>query len=323
MLSKNTSSKFETQVHLGLLVIIFALISLNFISNLITYNASAAEKMVITSNLQSAAISISRTLSATMPNPPVELIEQCKQQYALSGLTFLPSQPEDPSAEARKKWFLDFAHQINTAQLPEIGRKILGAEYFTMTRGENDEYFFVYPLNSRGGKYLLIFSVNSPELAYLEDSGNMLVTITIISTLLMVFTYYLLARYIFAPFRKLRRQAVESGRVVSESGIEPEAVVEDYRAVISELKDKEHKLLQLNELVTKRADSLEQFNNYLLQSTNSGIVTFDRVGRILSINEFAANLLDINPAEFIGGNCEDLFRHDSEIGKSLLAPPCC
>jgi len=319
MFSKNTSSRFETQVHLGLLVIIFALISLNFISNFITYNARVAEKKAITANLQSAAIAISRTLSEKMPNPPANSIEECKRQYGLSGLTFLPSQPENSSAEARKKWFLDFAHRLNTEQVPDIGRKILGAEYYTMTRGENDEYFFVYPIHSRGGKYLLIFSVNSPELAYLDDSGNMLMTITVISTLLIMFTYYLLARYIFTPFRKLRRQAVESGRVVLEFDNEADAVVEDYRTVISELKDKEQKLLQLNELITRRANSLEQFNNYLLQSTNSGIVTFDRAGRILSINEFAADLLDIVAAEFIGDSCDKLFLPDSEIGKSLRA----
>ena len=306
-------------MHLGLLVIIFALISLNFISNFITYNARVAEKKAITANLQSAAIAISRTLSEKMPNPPANSIEECKRQYGLSGLTFLPSQPENSSAEARKKWFLDFAHRLNTEQVPDIGRKILGAEYYTMTRGENDEYFFVYPIHSRGGKYLLIFSVNSPELAYLDDSGNMLMTITVISTLLIMFTYYLLARYIFTPFRKLRRQAVESGRVVLEFDNEADAVVEDYRTVISELKDKEQKLLQLNELITRRANSLEQFNNYLLQSTNSGIVTFDRAGRILSINEFAADLLDIVAAEFIGDSCDKLFLPDSEIGKSLRA----
>ena len=319
MFSKNTSSKFETQVHLGLLVIIFMLISLNFISNYITYNARSTEKKVIAANLQGAAIAISRTLSEKMPNPPSNLFVESKRQYGLSGLIVLPSQPENSSPEARKKWFLDFAHELKTAQVPDIGRKILGAEYFTMTRGENDEYFFVYPLFSRGGKYLMILSVASPELAYQDDSGDMLLTITVISTLLIVFTYYMLARYIFTPFRKLRRQAVESGRVVLGSDNEADAVAEDYRTVIAELKDKEQKLLQLNERITRRADSLEQFNNYLLQSTNSGVVTFDRVGTILSINESAAGLLGIAADEFVGENCGSLFPPGSEVGISLLA----
>ncbi len=318
MFSRKTSSKFEAQVHLGLLVIIFVLIALNFISNYITYNARSAEKKAIAANLQGAAIAISRTLSEKMPNPPENSIEECKRQYSLSGLTILPSQPDNSSPEARKKWFLDFAHRLNTVQVPDIGRKILGAEYYTMTRGENDEYFFVYPFLSRS-KFLLILSVTSPELAYLDDSGDMLLTITVISTILIIFTYYMLARYIFAPIRKLRRQAVESGRMVPESGNEADAVVEDYRTVISELRDKEQKLLQLNEEITSRANSLEQFNNYLLQSTNSGIVTFDREGRILSINESAADLLDVAPAEYIGKSCEHLFSPDYIIGQSLLS----
>jgi len=318
MFSKNTSSRFETQVHLGLLVIIFVLIALNFISNYITYNARTTEKQVIAGNLQAAAVAISRTLPEIMPNPSESSVSEYQRQFGLSALIVIPSQPENASQEARKKWFLDFVHRLPTVQVPDIGRKILGAEYHTLTRGENDEYFYVYPVPGRAGKYLLILSVTSPELAYLDDSGDMVLTITVISTILIMFTYYLLARYIFTPFRKLRQQAVESGRVVMGGENEALAVAEDYRTVIAELTDKEQKLIELNKQVTRRADSLQQFNNYLLQSTNSGIVTFDREGCILSINDSAAALLGIDSAEFIGENCDRLFHHDSEIGKALL-----
>jgi len=319
MFTGKASSKFETQVHLGLLVIIFVLISLNFISNYITFNARITERKALASHLLMGAIAISRTLPDIMPNRSIEAIEEYKRQFNLSGLTIIPSQPANSSPEARKKWFLDFVHQLPTAQVPDVARKILGADYQTLTRGADEEYFFVYPVPARGEKYLLILSATSSELAYLDDSGDVVLIITIISTLLIISIYYLLARYIFAPFRKLRKQAVESGRMTIESENEAEAVVEDYRIAIAELREKESKLIELNEQIKRRADSLERFNNYLLQSTNSGIVTFDRDGRILSINEAAAKLLSILPEDFIGSGCENLFNLDSEIGKALQA----
>lgn len=317
MFSKGTSSKFETQVHLGILAIIFVLIALNFISNYITYNARITDKKIIASNLHSAAIAISRTLPELAPNPPDSSINKYKRRFDLSGLILIPSLPENPSWEARKKWFTDFVYRLPTVQVPDVGRKILGSEYLTLTRGENDEYFYVYPVPSGSGKYLLILSVSSPELAYLDDSGDLVLMITVISTILIMFTYYMLARYIFTPFRKLRQQAVESGRVVMGQENEALAVAEDYRTAIVELKEKELKLLELNKQISHRADTLEQFNNYLLQSTNSGIVTLDRDGLILSINESAQKLLELNAREFVGSRPERLFGAGSEIGQAL------
>lgn len=312
MLGGKFSSKFEARVHLGLLIIIFVLISLNFISNYITYSLRGTQRKVTANQLQTAAVAISRTISDQMPNPTEDAIEEYRQRFFLNGLIVLPSQPENPSHEARREWFIDFVHRLPTGQVPDVARKILGAEYQTLTRGEDDEYFLVYPVPSRGIKYLLILSVNSPELAYLDDAGDTVLAITIFSTLLIISTYYFLARFIFRPFRKLRQEAVESGRIVLESENEADAVVEDYRKVIAELKEKEQKLI-------RRADSLEQFNNYLLHSTNSGIITFDREGRVLSINDSAARLLKIEPAEHIGGFSGQLFESSSEIGNALIS----
>jgi PAS domain S-box-containing protein len=245
-----------------------------------------------------------------MPSPTGEAIDDYKQRFGLSGLIVIPSQPENPSHEARRRWFVDFVHRLPTGQVPEVAQKILGAEYQTLTRGKADEYFLVYPVPSRGMKYLLIVSINSPELAYLDDAGDTVLGITIFTTLLIISTYYLLVRFIFRPFRELRKEAVESGRVVVDAENEAEAMVEDYRRIIAELKQKELKLIS-------RADSLEQFNNYLLHSTNSGIITLDRDGRILSINEAAAALLGIDPAQSIGRTAEPIFERNSIIGRAL------
>jgi PAS domain S-box-containing protein len=319
MLFKTPTSRFEIQVHLGLLAIIFVLILLNFVSNYVTYNARTAEKKILSSTLQVAAVAISRTLANHMPNPSDSTLRDYKREYNLSNIIVIPSQPANSSKEARKEWFIDFVHRFPAGQVPEVARKILGSEYNTLTRGENDEYFLVYPVPSRGSKYLMILSVNSAELAYLDDSGDKVLATTVVTTILIVFTYYLLVRYIFRPFRKLRQQAVESGRIVSTDRNEADAVAEDYRVVINELKEKEQKLIDLNKQISRRATSLEQFNQYLLKSTNSGIVTIDREGRVLSINDSAAEIIDIVPSHYISDSFETLFGAKSEIASALRA----
>jgi len=267
--------------------------------------------------MHSSAIAISRSLPEIMPNPTEEALDEFKRQFQLSSIIVIPSRPENSSHKARRKWFIDFAYRLPPSQVSDIARKILGAEYNTLTRGENDEFFYVYPVSMGKGKFLLILSTSSKELAYLDDSASMVLTITIISTLLIIFIYYLLSRYIFRPFRKLRQQALESGRIVVESGNDADAVADDYRAVISELKDKEQKLIELNMEITQRAASLEQFNDHLLKSTNSGIVTLDREGRVLTLNDAAAQLLDIEADIHIGEKHGRMFDIKSDIGRAL------
>ncbi|MGH8014674.1 MAG: hypothetical protein ACREBV_00600, partial [Candidatus Zixiibacteriota bacterium] len=114
MFSKSSPSRFETQVHLGLLLMIFVLISLNFISNYITYNARTTEKKSLAANLQTSAIAISRTLPELMPNPPVEALNSYRREHGLSKVIVIPSQPENSSRAARRKWFVDFAYRLPT-----------------------------------------------------------------------------------------------------------------------------------------------------------------------------------------------------------------
>ncbi|MEW5993532.1 MAG: ATP-binding protein, partial [Candidatus Zixiibacteriota bacterium] len=62
-----------------------------------------------------------------------------------------------------------------------------------------------------------------------------------------------------------------------------------------------------------RADSLEQFNWYLLASMNSGLVTINADSKIVSINQAAAGMLDINTEDYIGKNYEELFEGNDSV----------
>jgi len=102
-------SKFELQVHSGLLLLITLLIGLSFTSNFVIFNARTTKISNLSFKLQSSAFSISRSLPHFSATNIKKEIEHFKKKYQLTGLMVLPSMPADPSEAARKKWLLEFA----------------------------------------------------------------------------------------------------------------------------------------------------------------------------------------------------------------------
>jgi len=315
---KKGSHRFESEVHLGLLVIVCILLFLNFTSNFILYRARESRRSRIAADLNSAALAVSRVVHGMVPP---DLTESQKRelmlQYGLSGLMVIPSRPPDNSTESKRLWFASVVQSLPAGQIPDIARKLLASDFQTLTRGEHDEFFYVYPIPFSAAKSLAILSKNAPGLAYLDDSARMVLIIDIASVLAIAIIYLLLSRFIFSPFRKIRKQALDAGRVVDQTEDDVEAMVRDYRQVIEELKDKEQQLLKLNKAIQRKADSLEQFNQYLLTSMSSGIITVDKQGRVLSINRAAGEILDIQPVDHEGKPYSDLLKPDSATAQAL------
>ena len=302
-MTKKGSHRFESEVHLGLLVIVCVLLFLNFTSNVIIYRARESKRNSLTAELNSAARAVTRMVQGTIPPSLTEFQKRnLMLQYGLSGLMVMPSKPPDNSAESKRRWFTSVVHSLPPGQIPDLARKLLTSDFQTLTRGEDNEYFYVYPMPTGAGKSLAILSKNTPELAYLDDSAWVVLIIGIISVLAIAGVYLLLSRFIFSPFRKIKKQALDAGRIVNRTGDDVEAMVEDYRKIISELKEKEAKLRQLNEVIQRKADSLEQFSQYLLTSMNSGIITVDRLGQILSVNRAAGEILAVQASGYEGSH---------------------
>ncbi|MFH1373180.1 MAG: ATP-binding protein [bacterium] len=298
---KKGNRRFESEVHLGLLVIVCILLFLNLTSNFIIYRARESMRRDVLTDLSSAARAATRMVQGTVPLSLTETQQrQIRLQYALSGVMVIPSQPHDSSMVGRGRWFSAIVRELPSHQVPDLARKLLASDYKSLTRGNNDEYFFVSPITAGSGRSLLVVSKNSTTLAYLDDSARMALIIAAVSALAIAGIYLLLSRFIFSPFRKIRQQARAAGRSVGEEEDDVEAMVVDYQKIIDELKEKETELLKLNKIIQKKADSLEQFNQFLLTSMNSGLITIDREGRILSVNRAAGEILDVESSEFQG-----------------------
>ncbi len=298
---KISKSKFEPAVHLGLLVIIFVLLFMNFRSNLTIYHAGVQKRRTVTVDLNHAALSIGRTvLKEGLASLRNEQEQTFKSAHGLSQVVLLMS-TQSSEADITLDQVLRGESDISLAQLQDSGSVILGpSQDRTLIRGSGDEYFYVHRLSQTSGGRLLILSQQVPELAYLEDSSKTLIVVNVVVVLLIIVVYLVLFRLILSPFRKLRRQAIDAGRDVTDHQDDVEAMVEEYQNIIDELKEKESQLLILNEAIQAKADRLELFNQYLLRSMSSAVITVDGDGTIMSVNKATSRIIGIDPDTYVG-----------------------
>lgn len=296
---KKISHKFESEVHLGLLAIIFVLLVLNVGSNYVSYHARVAEHDRVRGRLNDQALIVSRRLDGWGGAPLTELQQrQLQQEQGLSRLVYLPVTPELERANFDNDW-LSSLERLDTA-FGDIVEYLDGAEMRQMVRGDKNEYLLLYPMPGRVGHGLLLVAQKAPLLGYLDTAGRTMVAVGIVAAILVLAVYVMLSRFVLSPFRRIRQEALQAGRVVDDGADEVEAMVADYRRIIDELKAQEAELLRLNHETQQRADSIQQFNEHLLSSIDSGIITVDQKGLVNSINSAAGDILDVAPVDYEG-----------------------
>jgi signal transduction histidine kinase len=301
---KRPKASFTTEVHLGLLVIIFILLLLNVVSNYTIFQDRTTRRDRVASMLNQAAVVISQTVKQDVGTSLDSRNDrEFKLAFKLSSIILIPSRPAADDPASRRSWFASIIGSLPAGQVPDIARKLLTAEFQSLTRGKNSEYFYVYPVPTSAGKKLLILSMNVPDLAYLDDASHTIFVISVVSVVVIAILYLMLYRYILSPFRRIKEQAIVAGREVADDGDDVDSMVAEYRKIIGELKDKEADLIRLNAIISQKADSLEQFNRYLLASTTSGVIMLDPLGKIISINDTATALLTTSSK---GGTIHDL-----------------
>ncbi len=307
-------NQFESKVHLGLLAIIFILLFINFTSNYIIFKAKEVKRQALTDHFNIAALAINRIIEdINITNLSEEQERGFKQDYQLRSVFLFPTQPENSSIEAKRLWFATIASKLPSNLIPEMAGKLLTSNFTTVTRGIESEYYYVNPITTKSGRYLLVLSGDNHELAFFDDSQWLIFVTGIIASIIMAIIYLFLSRSIFSPFRRIKNKAKQAGRELEISFDDADAIVAEYSSVISELREKERQLLKLNAEITHKADSLEQFNDYLLASINSGIITVDNEGIIKTLNNSAQTILNINDESVIGRTCSEIFTNDNSL----------
>lgn len=85
-------------------------------------------------------------------------------------------------------------------------------------------------------------------------------------------------------------------------------VVDTFHDLLSKLKQKERELDDLRKKAEARAGIIESYNEYILQSVPSGVISFDKDMKVTKVNSAAERILDIRSAGVIGMNFKDIFR---------------
>ncbi|MEK7747706.1 MAG: ATP-binding protein [Nitrospirota bacterium] len=94
-------------------------------------------------------------------------------------------------------------------------------------------------------------------------------------------------------------------------------LVDTYQDVIHELKQKERALTEINEGTKAYALTIENYNEHILKSVTSGVVTFNCDRKITTLNPAAEEILGISSSVVMGQICEGVFDANS-VFSSLL-----
>ena len=113
--------------------------------------------------------------------------------------------------------------------------------------------------------------------------------IVIVSGVILLFFIRLLIRF---PRAKKNHEEKDS----SEVGF----VVDTFHEVVSQLKEKEKELEVLRKQAEDRATAIEGYNENILQSVQSGVVSLDEEMKVTKINLAAAKILEVKQESVIG-----------------------
>ncbi|GBE32257.1 sporulation kinase E [bacterium BMS3Bbin05] len=146
------------------------------------------------------------------------------------------------------------------------------------------------------GLLLGVLLVSTPEgrsIQYVLGGGALLITLVFIVLIRM----YILKQ------RETLKTAGES-----KEGSEVGFVVDTFHDLVARLKEKEKELEKLKAFAEEKAVRMEAYNENILQSVPSGVISVDNSTRIRSINQAAEMILGIDAKEVIGRKFDEVFR---------------
>jgi PAS domain S-box-containing protein len=125
--------------------------------------------------------------------------------------------------------------------------------------------------------------------------------ITIVSLLAFLIMFFLIKTVL-----DIQRKKIEAkNREVTQIGF----VVDTFHGLVSKLKEKERELEDLRKIAEERAGSVEIYNEDILQSVPSGVVSFDQDLRIKKMNAAAEHILEMKQADVLMKESHEVFHN--------------
>jgi PAS domain S-box-containing protein len=129
--------------------------------------------------------------------------------------------------------------------------------------------------------------------------------------LLLVPAFWLFARFV-RPSPESRAEA-SSEDTPGVAGDRTEVIINAFHEVVQRLREKEQELVRLRTEAEARAQEIESYNEDILRSVTSGVITFNQDGTITTFNEAAARILRMAAPMVIGKTCGEVFGPDSQV----------
>ncbi|NOZ68696.1 MAG: PAS domain-containing protein [Deferribacteres bacterium] len=121
--------------------------------------------------------------------------------------------------------------------------------------------------------------------------------------LLIIAAFIILIRSYIVKQKKILKTSRDREKS-SEVGF----VVDTFHELVAKLKEKEKELEKLKAFAEEKAGRIEAYNDHILQSVPSGVISVDNRMEIKSINQAAEHILHLNAKDVIGKNFNEVFR---------------
>lgn len=299
---------FQLEIRLGLTLIVMVLLTLNFASHYTLYRVKQSVELETKDELYEAGVKAANLVQRG--GNEVELnraLNEIKLDYSLSRLAVLDINAEsiqNPDDHPRLDSILFSIDSGLTAEA--ILPLLINQPVYFHKSGQPDN-LVLFPAGS-GDKARVVVAVRpSALLSSLEMAGRILIYVGILGVIVIIYATLKFARYIIKPFKSLKEKAVDSGRLDESGGDDVSRLIQSYGTIISELKQSEKELIRLNEIITRRADDLEVYNNHVLKSISTGVITLDNEKKISTINRAAALIFQKDSASITGADYHGLF----------------
>jgi PAS domain S-box-containing protein len=162
----------------------------------------------------------------------------------------------------------------------------------------------------------LAFQVSMMQRADLHDVAGLQRTAGILTKILgallvVVPAYWLFARFIRPAHGGATQASSDDTTEVAHD--RTEVIINAFHSVVQRLREKEQELVRLRTEAEARAQEIESYNEDILRSVTSGVITFNQDSAITTFNEAAARILRMAAPAVIGKTCAEVFGPNSQV----------
>lgn len=165
-----------------------------------------------------------------------------------------------------------------------------------------NRYLF-QPFTTAAGENLTIVAQTDAEFtAHLDRFWWLTLLFEFLSLAAATAVAALLMQITFAPYKRIRKEAIAASVAKPETAESVDFAVDTFQKVIADLKAKEQRLQMLYARQRERTATLERYNDYVLESMPSGVLSCSVTTELTQVNRAAARMLHIDPLTTVGEN---------------------